>query len=118
MRRVPMIEDAMDPPARADVSAYRVGRRRILQAGLGVGTAAMLGGALAACSTDDKVAGSSAEKGDIKIGFLTAFTGLESIFGETQFHCFELAVNQINAAGGISGRKISVVKEDDATNPS
>ncbi|WP_328665447.1 transporter substrate-binding protein [Streptomyces sp. NBC_00322] len=109
-----MTEDAMDSPPSAEVSKYRLNRRQMLKAGLGVGAVTVLGGALTACGNDDDPTGS----GDIKIGFLSAFTGTATIFGETQFRCFELAVNQINAAGGIGGRKISVVKEDDATSPS
>jgi ABC-type branched-subunit amino acid transport system substrate-binding protein len=51
----------------------------------------------------------------VKIGFLTAFTGLETILGETQYNCFSLAVEELNAKGGIAGREIEVVKEDDQT---
>jgi ABC-type branched-subunit amino acid transport system substrate-binding protein len=51
----------------------------------------------------------------IKIGFLTAFTGLETILGETQFNCFKLAVDEINAQGGAGGRQIEYVSEDDQT---
>lgn len=51
----------------------------------------------------------------ITIGFLTAFTGLETILGETQFKCFQLAVEEINAKGGVSGRKIKYIAEDDQT---
>lgn len=51
----------------------------------------------------------------VKLGFLTGMTGLETILGETQLNCFKLAVDEINAAGGISGRKIEFVVEDDQT---
>jgi len=51
----------------------------------------------------------------IKIGFCTAMTGLQTILGETQFNCFKLAVNEINAAGGVDGRKLTYVAEDNAT---
>lgn len=113
-----MTDDTKDSPPLAAGPEYRVGRRRMLQAGLGIGAAALLGGGLAGCGKDDKSAGVDANaKGEIKLGFVTAFTGLATIFGETQFNCFELAVNQINAAGGIAGRKITFVKEDNATNP-
>lgn len=51
----------------------------------------------------------------VKIGFLTALTGLETILGETQLHCFELAVDDVNAAGGAGGRKLEYIVEDDQT---
>lgn len=51
----------------------------------------------------------------VKIGFLSALTGLETILGETQLNCFKLAVEEINAGGGAGGREIEYVVEDDQT---
>lgn len=51
----------------------------------------------------------------VKIGFLSALTGLETILGETQLNCFKLAVDEINASGGAGGREIEYVVEDDQT---
>ena len=51
----------------------------------------------------------------VKIGFLTALTGLETILGETQQRCFEIAVDDINAAGGAGGRELTYIVEDDQT---
>lgn len=51
----------------------------------------------------------------VKIGFLTALTGLETILGETQLNCFKLAVDEINARGGIGGREVEYIVEDDQT---
>jgi urea transport system substrate-binding protein len=51
----------------------------------------------------------------VKIGFLSALTGLETILGETQLNCFKLAVDEINAGGGAGGREIEYVVEDDQT---
>jgi ABC-type branched-subunit amino acid transport system substrate-binding protein len=51
----------------------------------------------------------------VKIGFLSALTGLETILGETQLNCFKLAVDEINAGGGAGGREIEDVVEDDQT---
>jgi ABC-type branched-subunit amino acid transport system substrate-binding protein len=53
----------------------------------------------------------------IKIGFLTALTGLETILGETQLECAQLAVDEINAAGGVLDRQLTLLVEDDATDP-
>ncbi len=51
----------------------------------------------------------------IKIAFISALTGLETILGETQLNCFKLAVEEINAQGGAGGRKIDFIVEDDQT---
>ncbi len=53
----------------------------------------------------------------VKIGFMTALTGLETILGETQLNCFKLAVDDINAAGGAGGRELEYIVEDDQTSP-
>jgi ABC-type branched-subunit amino acid transport system substrate-binding protein len=51
----------------------------------------------------------------VKLGFMTALTGLETILGETQLNCFKLAVEEVNAAGGAGGRQIEYLVEDDQT---
>jgi urea transport system substrate-binding protein len=51
----------------------------------------------------------------VNIGFLTAMTGLETLLGEIQRNCFELAVEEINAAGGAGGREIVYTIEDNQT---
>jgi urea transport system substrate-binding protein len=51
----------------------------------------------------------------VKLGFMTALTGLETILGETQLNCFKLAVEDVNAAGGAGGREIDYLVEDDQT---
>jgi len=57
----------------------------------------------------------SAKSDTIKLGFLSDMTGLETILGETQLNCFKLAVSEINNAGGVGGRKIDFLVEDDQT---
>lgn len=51
----------------------------------------------------------------VNVGFVTALTGLETILGETQLNCFKLAVDEINAQGGVAGREMTFVVEDDQT---
>lgn len=51
----------------------------------------------------------------VNIGFLTAMTGLETLLGEIQRNCFELAVEEINAAGGAGGRELTYTIEDNQT---
>ncbi|MBM3505666.1 MAG: ABC transporter substrate-binding protein [Alphaproteobacteria bacterium] len=84
----------------------RISRRKALK---GLGTA------VAAASASFGFPAILKAQDVVKIGFLTALTGLETILGETQLHCFELAVDDVNAAGGAGGRKLEYIVEDDQT---
>ncbi|MFK3668272.1 substrate-binding protein [Ochrobactrum teleogrylli] len=84
------------------LSGTGISRRNLL---IGAGTAAAITGFPGILRAAD----------DIKVGFCTAMTGLQTILGETQLNCFKLAVDQINAAGGVGGRRLSYVVEDNAT---
>lgn len=53
----------------------------------------------------------------IRIGFLAPLTGEEAIFGENEQKGINLAVEQINAAGGVNGKKIEIVVEDSKCDP-
>ncbi len=51
----------------------------------------------------------------IKIGEYASLTGKEAGFGQTSHHGVALAVEEINAAGGVLGRKLELVTEDNQT---
>ena len=53
----------------------------------------------------------------IKIGTILSTTGIASAFGENARLGAELAVEEINSNGGIHGRTIILVNEDDRTDP-
>ncbi len=53
----------------------------------------------------------------IKIGIAGPFTGAYAAFGEQQWRGAEQAAKDLNAAGGIKGRMIELVKADDACEP-
>ncbi|MBA9007017.1 ABC transporter substrate-binding protein [Thermomonospora cellulosilytica] len=73
-------------------------------------TAAVL--ALAGCG------GSGGSAGDtIKIGFIESLTGNYAPLGGEAKKTVDLAVEQINAKGGIKGRKIELITLDDRTAP-
>ena len=48
----------------------------------------------------------------IKIGHLTPRTGFLGTLGEFAVQAADLAVEEINAAGGVMGRKIDLIKEE------
>ena len=48
----------------------------------------------------------------IKVGFVSIFSGRMAMLGETGYNGFILAADDINAKGGILGRKIEVIRRD------
>jgi len=61
--------------------------------------------------------GGCAPKGDIKIGALLPLTGDGASYGEAISGAVNLAVDAVNAKGGIGGRKLVVIYEDTQINP-
>ena len=51
----------------------------------------------------------------VKVGVVVPLTGAQAIFGEDLRHGMELAVEKVNAEGGVLGGKLELVIEDDAT---
>lgn len=54
---------------------------------------------------------------NIRIGFHAPLTGFAASDGKTALQGAELAVEQINAAGGVNGRKLELVVQDDQAKP-
>jgi len=53
----------------------------------------------------------------IRVGEVGSMTGSEATFGISTHQGIELAVRQINAAGGIKGKKLEVITLDDQSKP-
>ncbi|MEN6440658.1 MAG: ABC transporter substrate-binding protein [Syntrophobacter sp.] len=53
----------------------------------------------------------------IKVGIILPTTGEKAKFGEIEKKSFEMALEEINAAGGANGKKIEFVFEDDTGRP-
>jgi branched-chain amino acid transport system substrate-binding protein len=60
--------------------------------------------AVAACTRADD---------EIKVGHFASMTGSEATFGVSTDNGIKLAVNEINAAGGINGKKVKLITYDD-----
>lgn len=58
-----------------------------------------------------------AQTGPIRIGFQAPLTGPAASDGKTALQGAQLAVEQINSAGGVNGRKLELVVLDDQTQP-
>jgi len=54
---------------------------------------------------------------NIKVGVLLPLTGKLAGAGEIEQNSFVMAVDEINGAGGVAGRKIDLIIEDSATRP-
>lgn len=86
-------------------------RKRLLHVAAAAGVLALTAG----CSSGLAGGGSEdAADGPIKIGMLAPFSGSESAFGEYMQNGAQLAVNEINADGGVLGRDLELLVEDDA----
>jgi len=53
----------------------------------------------------------------VKVGIVLPLTGPQAKFGEIEKKSFDLALEEINAAGGINGKKLELVMEDDTGRP-
>jgi branched-chain amino acid transport system substrate-binding protein len=53
----------------------------------------------------------------IKVGIVLPLTGDQAKFGEIEKQSFDMAVDEINSAGGINGKKLELVIEDDTGRP-
>jgi urea transport system substrate-binding protein len=53
----------------------------------------------------------------IKVGVISPLTGAWTVYGRAHIAGFELAVKEINAAGGVLGRPIEVLPADSQTEP-
>jgi branched-chain amino acid transport system substrate-binding protein len=79
------------------------GRRRFLEGSAGLGVAVTLG-----CGGSG-----SAGKNEWVVGAYLSLTGEQSKFGEDTKRGIELAIEEINAAGGVKQKPIKVIFEDD-----
>src|SRR2546423_902060 len=55
----------------------------------------------------------AASGGDILIGEYGSLTGAQATFGQSTHNAIMMAIDEINANGGVNGRKIKVLTEDD-----
>lgn len=79
--------------------------------------AAVMALSLAGCSggsMDDSSSSNAKASGDsITIGTVTTNSGTAAAYGEAEVKGFELAVSEINAKGGINGKKVKLGSMDD-----
>jgi branched-chain amino acid transport system substrate-binding protein len=67
--------------------------------------------------TENAAGTTDAGSGEIVIGEYGSMTGGQATFGTSTHHGIMLAIEEINAAGGVNGRKLKVLSEDDQSKP-
>ena len=80
------------------------GMKRVLLVCLAIALAASLGSAVAMAQT-------------IKVGIVLPLTGEQAKFGEIEKRSFIMAAEEINAKGGVNGKKLELLFEDDTGKP-
>ncbi len=82
-------------------------RRRVVKAGLALGAAAVAAPPILAFGQGEK---------PIKIGMHDPLTGTYAAEGESEVRGAKMAVAEVNAKGGMAGRKVELLVEDDNAN--
>ena len=77
----------------------------------------ILGAGLATAAASSLPMPAFAQKAPIKIGAVLPFSGGLELFGNQAKIGLDLAVAEINAAGGILGSKVEILYQDDKTDP-
>jgi urea transport system substrate-binding protein len=81
-------------------------RRTLLRRAAVAGVAAPVAASLLA-------RGAVAQDGPIRVGAIIPFTGLETHNGLSMQYGLEIGADEINAAGGLTGRQVELIMEDD-----
>jgi ABC-type branched-subunit amino acid transport system substrate-binding protein len=84
---------------------HAVSRRSLLQGAAAITSAGLLPTALLA------------QDASLRLGVLTPLTGAGGFDGPRMLKAMQAVAAEVNAAGGVLGRKIELVVEDDQTNP-
>ncbi|MGE4552120.1 MAG: ABC transporter substrate-binding protein [Desulfovibrionaceae bacterium] len=65
----------------------------------------------------EKAAQKTEAKGPVKVGIVLPLTGKQAKFGEIEKQSFDMALEEINAAGGVNGQQLVFLYEDDTGVP-
>jgi ABC-type branched-subunit amino acid transport system substrate-binding protein len=85
--------------------------------GVPISRRAFVGGTTAAVAVASLPRVVRAQPAGIRLGTLTPLTGSGGSYGPSMRKAMEWVVQEVNAAGGVNGRQIELVSEDDQTSP-
>lgn len=77
----------------------------------------LLAGAAALAGLSTLPGRALAQGAPIRIGTLTPLTGAGGPYGPVMVKAVKAVIDEVNAAGGVLGRKVELISEDDQTNP-
>ena len=86
-----------------------IGRRSILKGAIAVGAGAT--------ALPLSIAAQAQSKEPVKIGVIIGLTGSAAVAGNDSYKAIQLATEEVNQAGGVLGRSITLVAEDDEGRP-
>jgi branched-chain amino acid transport system substrate-binding protein len=97
-----------------ELAESQLSRRTLLRLVALAGMSAAAAPIIAACNV---VGGSAAPgaAGTIKVGVLADMTGPLAVFGKSFYNTAQLAVEDVNAGGGVLGKQIEIALEDSAS---
>ena len=88
--------------------------KKISRRGILTGATALAG--VAAIARPNIITSARAAE-NIRVGIISPLTGAWTVYGKAHISGFELAVDEINAGGGVNGRQIELVVGDSKTEP-
>ncbi|MEU6904439.1 urea ABC transporter substrate-binding protein [Streptomyces coeruleorubidus] len=99
------------------MSGFSISRRGLLAGASALGASAALSACGAKTGSDTSSAGAKADtSGDtVKVGLLNSLSGTMAISEVTVHNALLLAVKEINAAGGVLGKKLKPISQDGAS---
>lgn len=92
-----------------------MGKRAVLTLAM----VALLSGVLSGCTTklESEPEPTPTGVGPIRIGVVTSISGSLARFGQAHLQGYDIALQEINAAGGVLGRPLKLIFEDDGSVP-
>jgi branched-chain amino acid transport system substrate-binding protein len=81
-------------------------------------TAAVLAGCGSSSSSSSSSSATSGQSGTIPLGAVFSLTGAGSVYGPQQKQAAQLAVDQVNAQGGVGGKQLRLTVVDDGSDKS
>jgi branched-subunit amino acid ABC-type transport system permease component/ABC-type branched-subunit amino acid transport system substrate-binding protein len=72
---------------------------------------------LCLCGSGCRRAAKSVDSDSVRVGVISSFTGSEAKFGQAHKYGYEMALDEINSSGGVFGKRLELVYEDDTSRP-